>query len=211
MYKPPDNTVTEQLTCCRKTIEITVRTRLRTYWNVIHDIRWAEEDIVNSVYEKIIKLLKKYPGRKLNSAYIQKVVNSCIADYYRMEKKHVLNRVGYEYDISGYRHNYENDGKPAMNEYGREDAGIEEISEHSAFINYVGILYEAIDKLSERDRVIFVFSRFYGKSAKELSELTGLTESNIKVRLTRIRYKLAREVLGSDFRPSKRTGKHFCI
>ena len=209
MCKLPENSIEEQITCYRKTIEVTVKTKLRTYRNSIYDLHAAEEDIIGNVYEKIIRILYKSPERKLNSSYLQKVVNSCVINYYQMERKHISNRAGYENDFNGYRIN--NDGKPASQEYGRDDFNLEQISERSAFFGYIKILYEEIDKLNEQDRMIFILSRYQGKSIKELSELTGLTINNIKVRLFRIRTKLAKAVLGDRYRPVKKPWKHICI
>ncbi|NJD03006.1 MAG: sigma-70 family RNA polymerase sigma factor [Ruminiclostridium sp.] len=209
MCKPPENSIEEQITCYRKTIEITVKTKLRTYWNSICDLHTAEEDIIGSVYEKIIKILYKFPERKLNSSYLQKVVNSCVVNYYQIERKHFSKRAVFENDFSKYRN--KNDAGPASQEYGREDFNLEEISEHSAFLWYIRILYVEIDKLSEQDRMIFILSRYHGKSIKELSESTGLTINNIKVKLFRIRLKLAKAVLGDSYRPMKKSWKHICI
>lgn len=209
MCNSHENKVAEQITCYRKTIELTVKTKLRTYWNSMNDLHTAEEDIINNVYEKIIRILYKFPERKLNSSYLQKAVNSCVIDYYKIEKRHMSNRVGYENDYNRNRIN--NDGKFACPEYGREDINLEQISERSAYLEYIRILYEEIDKLNEQDRMIFIMSRFHGRSTKELSELTGLTPNNIKVRLFRIRTKLAKAVLGDEYRPGKKPWKHICM
>lgn len=209
MCKLPEHSVEEQIACYRKTIEATVKTKLRTYWNSGYDLHAAEEDIIGNVYEKIIRILNKFPEKKLNSSYLQKVVNSCVVNYYQMERKHISNRVGYENDFYGYRRG--SDGKPATPEYGREDSNLERISEHSAFSEYIEMLYEEIEKLNEQDRILFILARYRGKTIKELSELTGLTANNIKVRLFRIRSKLAKAVLGDRYRPVKKSGKHICI
>lgn len=209
MCKLPENSIEKQITCYRKTIEITVKTKLRTYWNSIYDLHTAEEDIIGNVYEKIIRILNKFPERKLNSSYLQKVVNSCVVNYYQTERKHVSNRVGFENEFNGCRGN--NDGRPVCQEYGIEDFNLEHISEYSAYLGYIKILYGEIDKLNDLDRMIFILSRYQGKSIKELSESTGLSINNIKVKLFRIRSRLAKAVLGDSFRPAKKSGKHICI
>ena len=205
----PENSIEEQISCYRKTIEVTVKTRLHTYWNSVYDLHTAEEDIIGNVYEKVIRILYKFPERRLNSSYLQKVVNSCVVNYYQTERKHIFNRVCLENDFPGYRNNSE--GRIISQEYGKEDFNLEDISEHSAFLEYIKILYEEIEKLSEQDRMIFILSRYQGKSLKELSDLTGLTINNIKVKLFRIRSKLAKAVLGDSFRPAKKSWKHNCI
>ena len=209
MCKVPENSIEEQITCYRKTIEATVKTKLRTYWNSVYDLHTAEEDIIGSVYERIIKILVKCPGRALNSSYLQKVVNSCVVNYYQMERKHMYNRVSFENDFTGCRNN--NEGRPVSQEYGIEDYNLENISEQSAFLSYIRILYEEIGRLDEQDRMIFILSRYQGKSLKELSNLTGLSVNNIKVKLFRIRSKLAKAVLGDSYRPVKKSWKHNCI
>ena len=209
MGKLPENSIEEQISCYRKTIEVTVKTRLRTYWNSVYDLHTAEEDIIGNVYEKVIRILYKFPERRLNSSYLQKVVNSCVVNYYQTERKHIFNRVCLENDSAGCRNNSE--GRTMSQEYGKEDFNLEDISEHSAFLEYIKILYEEIEKLNEQDRMIFILSRYQGKSIKELSELTGLTINNIKVKLFRIRSKLAKAVLGDNFRTAKKSWKHNCI
>ncbi len=209
MCKVPENSIEQQIMCYRKTIEATVKTKLRTYWNSVYDLHTAEEDILGSVYEKIIKILVKCPGRILNSSYLQKVVNSCVVNYYQMERKHMHNRVSFENDFTGSRNNIE--GRTVSQEYGIEDYNLENISEDSAFSGYIKILYEEIGKLEVQERMLFILSRHQRKSLKELSKLTGLSVNNIKVKLFRIRSKLAKAVLGDDYRPIKRSWKHKCI
>ena len=207
MFNKSENGLEQQIACYRRTIEVTVRTKLHTYWNSIFDLRTAEEDIIENVYERVIRLLGKFPEKKLNSAYLQKVVNSCVVNYYQMERKHNANRISLNNEAGGGRSNEE---WLYSQDYGKEDFNLENISEASALKDYLQILYGEIDRLSEQDRALFIMYRYHGKSMKEISALTGLKENNIKVRLFRIRSKLAKAVLGDSYRPFGKSGRHIC-
>ena len=56
------------------------------------------------------------------------------------------------------------------------------------------LLDEALDKLDEKHRLVFLLRDVEGLSVKETAEATGLTEANTKVRLLRARLQL-RELL----------------
>lgn len=206
MCKMPDNTIEEQITCYRKTIEVTVRTKLSAYWNSISDLRTAEEDIIENVYEKVIRILSRFPGKQLNSSYLQKVVNSCVVNYYMMEKKHYANRISLSADTGNNRSGDERYSQ----EYGSEDNNLVDISEASALEDYLRLLYEEIGRLGKQDRAIFILYRYHGKSIKELASLTGLTANNIKVKLFRIRARLAKAVLGDSYRPFGKNNRRIC-
>ncbi|MER3501361.1 MAG: RNA polymerase subunit sigma-24 [Candidatus Fervidibacterota bacterium] len=66
------------------------------------------------------------------------------------------------------------------------------------------ILDEAINQLSETYRAVFLLRDVEGLSTKEVAEILGISEGNVKVRLLRARLKL-REILSRYFGdPQKR-------
>jgi len=65
-------------------------------------------------------------------------------------------------------------------------------------------LDEAINQLSETYRAVFLLRDVEGLSTKEVAEILGISEGNVKVRLLRARLKL-REILSRYFGdPQKR-------
>ncbi len=65
-------------------------------------------------------------------------------------------------------------------------------------------LMAALDKLPERQRLVFMLSHFEGRSSREVSQLTGLNESTVRVHLfraiRRLRVLLATGPSGAAFR-----------
>jgi RNA polymerase sigma-70 factor (ECF subfamily) len=60
------------------------------------------------------------------------------------------------------------------------------------------LITEALDKLADNQRLVFILRDVEGLSIQETAELLGLSESNVKVRLLRARLQL-REVLTRAF------------
>lgn len=56
--------------------------------------------------------------------------------------------------------------------------------------NKFNILYKAVDNLHPEERFIILSFYNYQKSIKEISEITGISESNVKVKLHRIKKRL---------------------
>lgn len=72
----------------------------------------------------------------------------------------------------------------------------------------IQLIEEALAKLDEKYRVVFVLRDIEGLSVRETAELTGLSEANVKVRLLRARLAL-RETLTRAFGdPSTRQEPH---
>lgn len=70
------------------------------------------------------------------------------------------------------------------------------------------LLDEALDRLDEKRRLVFLLRDVEGLSVKETAEALGLTEANVKVRLLRARLQL-REQLTREFGdPAKRFEPH---
>ena len=90
--------------------------------------------------------------------------------------------------------------KEAAKRSSSHTVAMEEIEACIAFPGTVEAEYEAkelariiesfLDTLSAENRVIFMRRYWFSDSCKDIAELTGLTEKNISVRLTRIRKKM---------------------
>lgn len=69
-------------------------------------------------------------------------------------------------------------------------------------------LREALVKLPERQRLVFMLSHFEGRSSREVSELTGLNESTVRVHLFRAIRRL-RGLLAKGARPVAPSDRRF--
>jgi RNA polymerase sigma-70 factor (ECF subfamily) len=67
-------------------------------------------------------------------------------------------------------------------------------------------LHAALAQLPERQRLVFVLSHFEGRSSREVSELTGLNESTVRVHLFRAIRRL-RGLLAKGVRPAASSGR----
>lgn len=69
------------------------------------------------------------------------------------------------------------------------------------------ILEEAIQQLPESYRAVFTLRDVEGLSTKEVADILGISEGNVKIRLLRARLKL-REILSRYFGDERRQVKH---
>lgn len=60
-----------------------------------------------------------------------------------------------------------------------------------------GIIEKFLDTLTTENRIIFMRRYWFSENCKDIAWLTGLTEKNVSVRLTRIRKKLKKYLMGS--------------
>ena len=68
-------------------------------------------------------------------------------------------------------------------------------------------LHEAIGQLPERQRTVFMLSQFEGRSSREVSALTGLNESTVRVHLFRAIRRLRGILSKGTPRPGARGGR----
>lgn len=69
------------------------------------------------------------------------------------------------------------------------------------------ILEEAIQQLPENYRAVFILRDVEGLSTREVADILGITEGNVKVRLLRARLKL-REILSRYFGDERKQVRH---
>ncbi len=70
------------------------------------------------------------------------------------------------------------------------------------------LLDEALEKLPEKHRLVFLLRDVQGFSVKETAEELGLTEANVKVRLLRARLQLREELTRTFGDPTRRLEPH---
>lgn len=135
------------------------------------------EDIAQQVFAKIYFSIQNFDARSSLLTWIYKItVNECY-DYLRKKR---VRKLVYESDFS------------------EEDAQRMENSETSA--DKTGpvddqlakreLVLKLLEKVSEEDRKLILLKEVEGHSVEELSNMTGLNENTIKVKLFRARQKL---------------------
>jgi RNA polymerase sigma-70 factor (ECF subfamily) len=135
------------------------------------------EDIAQQVFAKIYFSIKNFDFRSSLLTWIYKItVNECY-DYLRKKR---VRKLVYESDFS------EEDAIRMENS--------ENASEQSPAVDtrlaQRDFIVKLLDKLSDDDRTLLLLKEVEGHSVEELSQMTGMNENTIKVKLFRARQKL---------------------
>ena len=132
----------------------------RIFRYVLKNIRnlHAAEDIVQESYEKLWKNIENVDDTKVK-AYLFKTAYHALIDYVRREK-----RFSYSEELKIPEQSYENN-----------------------YSDLKEILKEAVDCLPETQRMVLLLRDYEGYSYKEIGEIAGLNESQVKVYIYRAR------------------------
>ena len=137
------------------------------------------EDIAQQVFTKIYFSLNKFDFRSSLSTWIYKIaVNECY-DYLRKKK---VRKLVYESDMG------EDDNRSLENSELATNPGLG-FGEQAEKRDY---LLKLLEKVSGEERMLLFEKEVEGHSVQELSEMTGLNENTIKVKLFRARQKLVK-------------------
>lgn len=137
------------------------------------------EDIAQQVFTKIYFSLEKFDFRSSLSTWIYKIaVNECY-DYLRKKK---VRKLVYESDMG------EDDNRSLENSELATNPGLG-FGEQAEKRDY---LLKLLEKVSDEERMLLFEKEVEGHSVQELSEMTGLNENTIKVKLFRARQKLVK-------------------
>ena len=137
------------------------------------------EDIAQQVFTKIYFSLGKFDFRSSLSTWIYKIaVNECY-DYLRKKK---VRKLVYESDMG------EDDNRSLENSELATNPGLG-FGEQAEKRDY---LLKLLEKVSAEERMLLFEKEVEGHSVQELSEMTGLNENTIKVKLFRARQKLVK-------------------
>ena len=101
-----------------------------------------------------------------------------------------LFRIAYNMSISKAR-TKKRDNIPCENMGHIPDNSIGDIFDHSEKDKMMRIMYLAIDSLNKEDRFIILSFYNHEKSIREISEICRMSESNVKVKLHRIKKRLS--------------------
>lgn len=134
------------------------------------------EDLTSEIFEKILKTIGDFRWQGVTvSAWIFRIARNHLIDYYRKNNKH-------KRDTSI---------EDLINIIVSSSPSIQSELENDETETY---LFNSIRELEPNDQYL-IYYRFYEEmSTKQISEITGLTETNIGTRLHRIRKKLAKHI-----------------
>ena len=137
------------------------------------------EDIAQQVFAKIYFSIKNFDFRSSLLTWIYKItVNECY-DYLRKKR---VRKLVYESDFS------EEDALRMEN----NETATEQAPPVDTRLAQRDLLIKLLDKLSEDDRTLLLLKEVEGHSVEELSQMTGMNENTIKVKLFRARQKLVK-------------------
>jgi RNA polymerase sigma-70 factor (ECF subfamily) len=138
------------------------------------------DDLTSQTFERVCAKLHTYCKDKGSiSAWLYKIAQNIVWDYLRANKKHTIVSLEAVYDISDNSSEFE------------DDICIREIKKN---------LLEALSNLNEKDRDLIILKFWSDMTNREIAEFTGLTESNVGVKIFRALRKLKSvlESLGVD-------------
>ena len=137
------------------------------------------EDIAQQVFSKIYFSIQNFDFRSSLLTWIYKItVNECY-DYLRKKR---VRKLVYESDFS------EEDAL-LMENSGAVAEGAPAVDETLARRD---LAVKLLSKISEEDRNLILMKEVEGHSVEELSQMTGMNENTIKVKLFRARQKLVK-------------------
>jgi len=137
------------------------------------------EDIAQQVFAKIYFSIRNFDFRSSLLTWIYKItVNECY-DYLRKKR---VRKLVYESDFS------EEDALRMEN----SDNASDQHTPIDTSLAQRDLILKLLDKVSEEDRNLILLKEVEGHSVEELSNMTGMNENTIKVKLFRARQKLLR-------------------
>jgi RNA polymerase sigma-70 factor, ECF subfamily len=170
--------------------EIVERYQARVF-SIIYGIlrnRNDAEDIAQQVFAKIYFSIKNFDFRSSLLTWIYKItVNECY-DYLRKKR---VRKLVYESDFSADDSVRMENSEPATDQEPSIDT---RLAQHD-------LILKLLSRISEEDRSLILLKEVEGYSVEELSEMTGMNENTIKVKLFRARQKLVKAAERLDRSP----------
>ena len=137
------------------------------------------EDIAQQVFAKIYFSIRNFDFRSSLLTWIYKItVNECY-DYLRKKR---VRKLVYESDFS------EEDALRMEN----SETAMEQGPPIDSQLAQRDLVVKLLGKISEEDRSLLLLKEVEGHSVEELSQMTGMNENTIKVKLFRARQKLVK-------------------
>ncbi len=161
--------------------EIVDRYQAKVY-SIIYGIlrnRNDAEDIAQQVFAKIYFSIKNFDFRSSLLTWIYKItVNECY-DYLRKKR---VRKLVYESDFTTEDSLLMENSEPAMDLKPAVDVQLAQRD----------LVTKLLSKISDEDRSLILLKEVEGHSVEELSQMTGMNENTIKVKLFRARQKLVK-------------------
>jgi RNA polymerase sigma factor (sigma-70 family) len=129
------------------------------------------EEIAQDSFLKAYRALGSFKGKSSFSTWLYRIVYNTAISYVRIRKKKTLSLEDFPADASDFIGNNSSEDE-ADNEYRRS------------------LLDFAFKKISEEERSLVTLHYFEELSTDEIAEITGISKSNIKVKLFRARQKM---------------------
>src|ERR1700727_774872 len=137
------------------------------------------EDIAQQVFSKVYFSIRNFDFRSSLLTWIYKItVNECY-DYLRKRR---VRKLVYESDFSADESLRMENSEPATDQAPAID---DQLAKRD-------LILKLLSKISEEDRSLMLLKEVEGHSVEELSEMTGMNENTIKVKLFRARQKLVK-------------------
>lgn len=133
--------------------------------------REEAEEIAQDAFMKAFRSLKSFKMKSSFSTWLYRIVYNTAISLVRTRKKGVLSLDEFPADAKDFIGNNQSE-EEAEAEY------------RNSLVNF------ALQKISEEERGLITLYYYEEMSADEISEITGITKSNIKVKLFRARQKM---------------------
>src|SRR5437588_8555296 len=146
------------------------------------------EDIAQQVFAKVYFSIKSFDFRSSLLTWIYKItVNECY-DYLRKKR---VRKLVYESDFSADESVRMENSEPATDHAPAVD---QRLAQHD-------LILKLLSKISQEDRSLILLKEVEGHSVEDLSQITGMNENTIKVKLFRARQKLVKAAQRLDKSP----------
>lgn len=143
------------------------------------------EEICQDAFVKIYKSIKDFKGRSKFSTWLYSIVHNTAISKLRKKSLNTLNID----ELNGYEINHIEDTQSQISLLNKKDQ-----------IKYIN---KALEYLDTEDRIIISLYYMEEKRINEISEITGINDNNIKIRLFRARKKMYSklyEILNKDIK-----------
>ncbi len=149
--------------------------RLFGYFFRMTSRRDVSEDLVQGVFERILKYRSSYSGESAFSTWIYQIARNLHADYYRSRKRTGLEESPVEWDsIPSNNREFHNQSDTELDQQ---------------------LVQQALQKLSDEKKQVLILNRFEGFTYREIAEITASSENAVKVRAFRALRELKKQIM----------------
>lgn len=174
----------------------------RRLYNLALRITGSREDAEDVLQDTLLSALEHLPTFRGDAAFGTWLYRIAMHNAFRVLRQRKGNIVSFK-DLTFER--TEEDDEPIPHpEFIAEWRDPAEVVEQKELRR---ILEEAVEKLPKTYKAVFLLRDVEGLSTKEVAEILGISEGNVKVRLLRARLRL-REILSQYFGDPKKQIKH---